>query len=952
MVHEEITLSDSLHPIFDRLLRLYPIPKEDEEPRGEMSDFHTWISSAIGDGLRNAIAYPRSTLMMLKSVVQVTPEKIEPFAPSLIKLYGKCLKDHNQIPFGTTGYDNTVRLIILILDICQIAIAHLGDHRRNFHSGLTYAMQSKSPVLCQYILDMARSWALGPNRNDLYPTTKDKAALIQNMHLYEPKGPSLFNAHLQLVYDIYTSPSLRRSDLTSRLEGAFLLGCRAKDPELRDKFVDLLDSSIPRSLFSRLVYISSVQSWDAIADHNWIHLALHLLLGAADSDISSFNDSQELTSLNYPSIPRPKTQAVVRPLQRIVFQSSRAAGDLWASVFSAGWTCLTRSEQTSLTVHMNNLLSREYHLKQTELRPNVIQALLQGVHACSPPMVITPHVVKYLAKTFGAWHVGLEILTSTLDNFRDDDQSIRDSIYDSLAEVYSELGEEDMFYGLSRNRCLFPETNVALAYEQNGMWEQASVAYEHAQHRARSGAIAFSEPEFCLWEDQWVLSCEKLQQWEILYELAKNEGNIPQLLESAWRTKDWGDHIEDYEGYIEKLPEATPRRQVFEAFMALLKNPSAVEKNQDFTRALEEAMQLSLRKWVALPPHLSAGHVPLLQHFQQFVELQEAVQIFGSLHTTNASNLEKKSSELKMVLQAWRERLPNHHDDINVWSDLLGWRQNVFHSINRTYIPLLQNGSNGAAATNTSSTFGYRGYHETAWIINRFAHVARKHQLLDACFTSLAKIYTLPNIEISEAFLKLREQARCYYQKQTDLQAGLEVINNTNLAYFSTAQKAEFFTLKGMFFSKAGRQDEANAAFGTAVQLDMQQAKAWAEWGRWNDRMFSQTGELTHAANAVGCYLQAAGLYKNGKSRPLQARILWLLSLDDATLTVSRSFDTYKGEAAFWYWISLVHQLCSSLAYREVKQARYVLITISRHWPQVWILSMDADKLTNYIHRQ
>jgi transformation/transcription domain-associated protein len=492
-----------------------------------------------------------------------------------------------------------------------------------------------------------------------------------------------------------------------------------------------------------------------------------------------------------------------------------------------------------------------------------------------------------------------------------------------------------MFYGLWRRRSILTETNVGLALEQAGMWDQASYTYETAQNSVRTGSIPFSETEFCLWEDHWVLAAEKLQQWDILYEFAKGEGNQELMLECAWRTKDWNEQKDTLEEQINKLPEIpTPRRRVFEAYIALLKNPSGLDKNVEFTRFLEDAMQLSLRKWVGLPQNLSVAHIPLLQHFQQFVELQEAVQIFGSLSQTNASNLEKKSSELKMVLQAWRERLPNISDDINIWSDLVAWRQNVFSSINNAYMPLINNPNQGGSANN-SGTFGFRGYHETAWIINRFAHVARKHELLDVCFTSLTKIYTLPNIEISEAFLKLREQARAHYQKPNDLQAGLEVINNTNLMFFSTAQKAEFYTLKGMFHSRLNRNEEAALSFGQAVQLDMSQPKAWAEWGRFSDRIFKDTSDLNQAANAVSCYLQAAGLYKSGKSRPLLVRILWLLSLDDTASTISRAFDTYKGDAAFWFWITLIPQLCLSLAHREWKQARYLLLNLARHYPQV-----------------
>ncbi|KAH9482694.1 Transcription-associated protein 1 [Psilocybe cubensis] len=929
---EEHNMHDVLRPIFDKLVRLYPLPKEEDEPHGEMSDFHNFIYTSIQDGLRNSSSLP-GILGMLKSVVEVVPERIEPFSQLLMKLLSKLTKDHIHANTAAVGYDTNVRSVTTILDICQLSVAFLGDQRRWLLSTLcVFVDKSKSIGLCRYILDLSRTWAL--HRQEAYPTMKEKATLLQKMTLYESRGDTIFHAYLELVYDIYTEPSLRRSDLTNRLEQSFLLGCRAKDSVLRERFMDLFDMSVPRSLFGRLTYILGVQNWDAIADHNWIYLALYLILGAADVNLTSNLDRRPLSNASSVMISRPQMQDIIRPAQRLLFLDPQTAHDTWVSVFPAIWSCLTRREQSEITNHMVILLSKDYHIKQASLRPNVVQTLLTGIHACSTPMTLPPHLVKYLAKTYGAWHIGLEILEKSLDYTKDDDLTITDHIYDSLADVYAELAEEDMFYGLWRKRSIRIETNIGLAFEQAGMWEQAAQTYELAQSRVRAGTIPFSETEFCLWEDQWVLAAQKLQHWDVLYDFAKGEANQELTLECSWRIKDWNDQKEALEAQINLLPEIpTPRRRVFEAYMALLKQPAALDKNVEFTKFLEDAMQLSLRKWVGLPQHLSVAHIPLLQHFQQFVELQEAVQIFGSLSQTNAQNLEKKSSELKMVLQAWRERLPNIYDDINIWSDLVAWRQNVFSSINNAYMPLIST-SNHAGANN-ANTFGYRGYHETAWIINRFAHVARKHELLDVCFNALTKIYTLPNIEISEAFLKLREQARAHYQKPNDLQAGLEVINNTNLMFFSTAQKAEFYTLKGMFFSRMLRPEDATLAFGQAVQLDIVQPKAWAEWGRFSDHLFKDNpSDLGQAANAVSCYMQAAGLYKSGKCRPLLARILWLLSLDDSASTISRAFDTYKGEAAYWFWITLIPQLCTSLSYREWKQARYLLLNLARHYPQ------------------
>ena len=389
---------------------------------------------------------------------------------------------------------------------------------------------------------------------------------------------------------------------------------------------------------------------------------------------------------------------------------------------------------------------------------------------------------------------------------------------------------------------------------------------------------------------------------------------------------------------VESLPPvATPRRRVFEAYLSLVKSTSSDDK--EFPKITNSGIELTLRKWYHLPESVSQAHVPLLQAFQQFVELQEAASIFVSLANTNASNLEQRSNELKGIMTTWRERLPNEWDDINVWSDVVQWRQHVFSAINKVYIPLIPQATaaaQGANANNNNNSYAYRGFHETAWIINRFAHVARKHHLSDVCISSLNRIYTLPNIEIQEAFLKLREQAKCHYQNAAELTTGLEVINNTNLMYFGVTQKAEFFTLKGMFLARLELHDEAAQVFNQAISTDMTFAKGWAEWGEYHDTMFKKNPtDLSLAANATSCYLQAAGMYKNGRVRKLLVRILWLLSLDDASNSIAKAFDTYKGEVPVWYWITFIPQLLLSLSHREARYARIILLKIARNYPQV-----------------
>jgi transformation/transcription domain-associated protein len=353
--------------------------------------------------------------------------------------------------------------------------------------------------------------------------------------------------------------------------------------------------------------------------------------------------------------------------------------------------------------------------------------------------------------------------------------------------------------------------------------------------------------------------------------------------------------------------------------------------------------------------------------FQQCVELTEAAQVFDSLQMTNQQNLEvRANSDLKQTFTTWRERLPNFYDDIGVWSDLLAWRQHVFTAVTKVYVPLIPPGEN--------STYGYRGYHEQAWMINRFGEVARRHGLLDVCSIALNKIYSLPNIEISEAFLKLREQALCFFQKPEKFTEGLDSISTTNLMYFTASQKAEFLTLKGMFISRLGQNEEANAEFAHAIQMDMSLPKAWAEWGRFNDKLYRDRAEAVPpmpepeqgqpryseehwaakyirdravlASSAVSCYLQAAGLYNNHKCRGLLLRVLWLLGLDDSQSTIAKGFENYKGDLVVWYWITLIPQLLLSLSHREARQARTILMRMAKMYPQVSSIRPVWDTLT------
>ncbi|EER41047.1 histone acetylase complex subunit Paf400 [Histoplasma capsulatum H143] len=957
------------------------------------SEFVTYLSAIATEALSasNYIA----AINILWTLSKCKPAEIDQHVLHIMKIFSlKLAKDHVSA-YANSGNNNSsnaagntanirsgeqqhpspddaefeigVDLISKTIDLLAARMSNLGEQRRPFLSVLAQLVERSQDIrLCTKILRMAESWIF--NSTESWPTLKEKTAVLHKMLLFESRPDQTpLKQFLELVIRIYEDHKITRTELTVRLEHAFLIGTRAQDVEMRNRFMSIFDRSLTRSANTRLSYVLTSQNWDTLADSFWLTQASQLVIGSIDMSTPARLHPEDFTvsptaflfgrsdkdprkdSLMVDShleslfsdhrkfcqeLGDVKVRDILEPLSQLQHADTKVAYRIWVTLFTICWSTLNRDERSDLEKGMVTLLTREYHRGQIDDRPNVIQALLEGVVRAKPRFKIPPHVMKYLSRTYDAWYIAACGLEESAISPLIDTPAVRESNLDALVEIYAGLQEDDLFYGTWRRRCKFVETNAALSYEQQGMWDKSQQLYESAQIKARTGAVPFSQGEYFLWEDHWIICAQKLQQWDILSDFAKHENFNDLLLEATWRNLDnWqGEANRDQlDSLIKSVSDApTPRRTFFQAFMSLLKFHGKQENPQDFNNICDESIQLSIRKWHQLPKRITNAHIPILQNFQQLVELHDASVICTSLTQTNERNLDTKSAELKLLLATWRDRLPNVWDDINAWQDLVTWRQHIFQLINGTYLSLLPQSN-----TVTSNSYAYRGYHETAWIINRFAHVARKHQMPEVCINQLSRIYTLPNIEIQEAFLKLREQAKCHYQNPKELNSGLDVINNTNLNYFNAQQKAEFYTLKGMFLAKLNHTNEANEAFGVALYYDLRLAKAWAEWGQYSDQRFKESPkELELASNAVSCYLEAAGLYKSSKSRKLLSRILWLLSLDNEEGKIASAFENFKGDTPVWYWITFIPQLLTSLSHREARLSKAVLSKIAKLYPQ------------------
>jgi transformation/transcription domain-associated protein len=457
----------AVRPLLERIFAVLPPPAAtDEEAAMQVTQpeatraFFDWATSTAEEGLRPLqpnLHMLHGTVILLDAWVKNSTASIEFSIVSLVRVLTRLTKDHVNAPMPIANDDTSLRMLTAILDLLRPRISQLGEQRRWVLSALVQLVEKSSNIdLLRFVLDMTRRWVL--DKVEAFPTIKEKAGLLQKMLQFEkrPGSEELVREFLQLILDVYSDAHFARSELTVRLENAFLLGCKNRDATIRGNFLKVFDESISRQLFGRMHYIIGVQNWEQLAESNWIHQALDLLCGAIDADDQLYVDPDTTSSVVkqefVAELGSYRMGGLVDAARKLLYADATVTHVVWTSTFSAAWSCLSKREQADMTRFLTALVSKDYQMQSLDRRPNNVQALLNGLLACSPVPAMPPHLVRYLGKTFGVWHTSLEMLSDTLDSFRDDDET-RESTLDAMAEMYGDLAEDDLFYGLWRRRC-------------------------------------------------------------------------------------------------------------------------------------------------------------------------------------------------------------------------------------------------------------------------------------------------------------------------------------------------------------------------------------------------------------------------------------------------------------------------------------------------------------------
>ena len=630
------------------------------------------------------------------------------------------------------------------------------------------------------------------------------------------------------------------------------------------------------------------------------------------------------------------------------------AFSIWVKLFPKMWAILTEKQKQVLGAELPSFVSSGAHVVQMDSHPSAVSAFLEGVVRSKPLPSIKPCLLKYLGRTHNFWHGAALLLEEKANNdgelahrnrtlpsydgnYADDLlDPMKDEASDSLSELYASMNEEDLWTGLWLDRCKFPETAIAVAYESQGIFEQSQLYYEKAIKRARELHNTAAAPptmilEYKLWEEHWCRCCQELGQWDVLTEFGKMQsGGAPFLvLENAWKVQDWSAMKEASTQAEPVCPDSySAKLNLLRGYLALCypdeQRLNVVEK------LVEAASVQSIKHWRRLPQLISHAHVPLLQLSHQIMELQEALSIHSGLQS-GGLNRPPFQTELKTIFKTWKNRLPNYSDDLSHWNNIFQWRQLHFKQLVKAFEGTAQGDQNAGQAMIP--------VHHIATSIIQHASVARKHKLFSVAMDSLSKINTIPSVPVVDCFQKIRQQVKCYLQKSGSLSSsevaeGLDMVETTNLKYFGKEMVAEFMALKGAFLAQIGRLEDANKAFSSAVQLHDNLAKSWALWGDYLDQLFTKDRNLTLGVSALTCYLHACRNQSEPKCRKYLARIIWMLTYDDERSTLAEAVDKYYMGISPVYWLPWVPQLLTCLVRREGVHILNLLCSVGKAYPQ------------------
>jgi hypothetical protein len=492
--------------------------------------------------------------------------------------------------------------------------------------------------------------------------------------------------------------------------------------------------------------------------------------------------------------------------------------------FQSVWQSLPNDQaRNSLIKSIERLIAKPFHSHGARSRHsgqiNAVQSILRLLVRLRPMPFIDPFLLQSLAVDYNVRNEALSLIEGGYISINAHapnlDSSSRDLIK-SAQKCYDSLGDRDVSLCIYSAMAQLPGTKFALSLDLYDRASESAEAYLALIDRADGGDDMFlpMESEMDLWEARWVESHKELGQWSVVEEFASSTDDTTLMLECAWKTNNWEKvkRLCKLPSVVASLEDGDPLTKITQIYLAIHEGNLGEVENLHWQSA-----QLCLRRWNLMPAIKTGGnaHDSIFRQFQRLVELRESSQIAME---TSSHSARRTIPDLKLLLSSWRHRLLNSFERVSHWNDILLWRLQIFDAIARNFS--WTNDQNAIAAL-----------HDRPFVCLSLGRTSRKQGLKEVASYFLDSLES--GIDIEYEFLKLREQILNYQLSSADsLKKGLNLVNSTNLSFFNSQQKAEFFRLKACLFHQLNEKPKSNQAYCHAVQICPTYARTWVDWGQ------------------------------------------------------------------------------------------------------------------------
>nr|ANJ04666.1 transformation/transcription domain-associated protein [Nilaparvata lugens] len=308
------------HALLSRLMTIFPTEPSNSQMASkheELEFLYSNVGKVIFEGIANferTASAPSATLfgtiMMLKAACVSNPGYIDRHIVQFVRVIQRMAKEH--ISTNTQENPGPSELLILSLDLVKNRVGIMTQETRKQFIGTILCgliESTKDFKVMKAIIKILEEWMrnssnkVGASAAAQLPAggphIKEKTLLLVKMMHCVEKRPELNCQFLELVNTVYRDESLKNSELTAKLEYAFLAGLRCSNPSIRAKFFEIFDSSMRKRLYDRLMYMISSQNWEPMGAHYWLKQCIELILVSADSNyqIQLSEDSPLLPSV-------------------------------------------------------------------------------------------------------------------------------------------------------------------------------------------------------------------------------------------------------------------------------------------------------------------------------------------------------------------------------------------------------------------------------------------------------------------------------------------------------------------------------------------------------------------------------------------------------------------------------------------------------------------------------